>query len=91
MPKTNADWLNNFVEKNAVIIISTVVSLVVAWTLMGSRVKAVEVRLATVEAAQQLIIENQRAIIQLQATQANIQKDVDEIKSDVKTLLRRPE
>lgn len=83
------DWLNNFIEQNSWGLLIAIIGVVISFTVLGARVSSAEARVLVVEEKQDIILENQKAIIQLQTKQVNIQEDVNEIKIDVKMLLKR--
>ena len=87
--KKQTDWLNDFIEKNAWSIIIALVGVAVAYTILSTQVKAQDHKIESIEEAQFVIIENQKSIIQLQTNQTNITHDIQEIKIDVKEILKR--
>jgi len=90
------DWLNNFIEKNAWGLLVALIGVAVAYAILNSEVKAQDKRINTIEAAQIMIVENQKDIIELQTNQTNdskaigeIKTDIGEIKSDIKDIIKK--
>ena len=83
------DWLNNFVEKNLWSLLVVLVGLAVIYSGITKDVQANRDSINTIEEAQIVIIQNQQSIIELQVNQSHLVQTVTEIKTDVKTLLRR--
>lgn len=79
------NWLTSFAEKN----LWGLLGLLVMGGVFATRVQALETKFDSMQNQMQGIIENQKAIIQLQTQQLNIEDDVSEMKSDIKTLLGR--
>lgn len=86
---TKTDWLNGFVEKNAWGMLLALTMVTIAYTVLKTKVEANEAKIKTIEQAQIVMVETQKAIIELQVKQANVEDDVTEIKQDVKKLLNR--
>jgi len=82
------DWLNSFIEKNTWSLILAFVGVIVTYTVLQGKVQAQDEKIKSIQEAQAVIVENQRAIIEIQTRQKNLIDDVAEIRTDVKTLLR---
>ena len=87
--KDKTDWLNNFIEKNAWGLLIALIGLTMAYTILKTKVQAQEERITNIEQAHIVIVENQQSIIELQVNQVHLVDSVNEIKADVKILLRR--
>jgi len=83
------DWLNEFIEKNAWSLLVALILATTGYAFLKFEVQANEDKIHNIEQAQIIIIDNQKAIIKLQVNQDNLAQDINEIKEDVKLLLRR--
>lgn len=81
----NKDWLNAFVEKN----IWAILSILVMGGVFATKVQALENKYDDLSQQMSGIIENQKAIIELQTKQLGVEDDITEMKSDIKILLGR--
>ena len=83
------NWLNSFFEKNAWSILIAVLGMATILAALNFKVKANTDDIKTLEEVIIKVVVNQKDIIELQTNQRNIVDDINEIKSDVKELLRR--
>ena len=82
-------WLQVFIQDNAWSILVLVVGMSVFYATISARVQANEDKIKNIEQTQIVIVENQKSILELQVNHAHLTETVNEIKADVKTLLRR--
>ena len=86
MPKN--DWLNVFVEKNAWGILAFFIIFAISYTTLSEKISAQSERIDRLESTQQIMAENQRAIIILQEREKQTTQAIHEIQSDIKDIKR---
>lgn len=83
------DWLNNFIEKNAWSLLVALTGVIIAYTLLSSRVEAQGDKIETLEEAIIGLVVVQKDLVRIQTIQENNVLRIEEVGEDVKTLLRR--